>query len=441
LPFETDKARLEELICLFFRSLLGPTILIGKDLNLRKQFFVADSDWFDLSPRISEQPWAVEMGLVITFAQMANAHTIEDIATSMLAGRDALPPFAKPSIALEEELTGETESFKVTDNVEYRVWYGTNRSPRDLKDTSKGFSSDRDVNIRYGICKVFIPRSHKIGSQGSSWLKRVISMTDDRLKLLWVGGLTQADFWQQLGSQMASVPTNDRHAVVFLHGYNVSFTDAATRAAQIGFDLNVKGAMVFFSWPSQGALGGYPADEATIDASETSIVEFLTDFVDKSCAEHVHIIAHSMGNRGLLRAVQRISERANAKTGKIFDQIILAAPDVDADVFRELCAAYKYLGQQTTLYVSQKDRAVDSSRWLHKFPRVGFAPPIFVTTGIDTVNVTNVDLSLLGHGYVAESRDVLADIHSLITNGLPPEERFGLKKESTENLSYWLIGA
>ncbi len=49
-------------------------------------------------------------------------------------------------------------------------------------------------------------------------------------------------------------------------------------------------------------------------------------------------------------------------------------------------------------------------------------PPTLVLPGIDTINVTNVDLTMLGHGYVAEARDVLTDMHALITRGAPPDQ-------------------
>jgi len=48
--------------------------------------------------------------------------------------------------------------------------------------------------------------------------------------------------------------------------------------------------------------------------------------------------------------------------------------------------------------------AVATARWLHKFPRVGLMPPVFIASGIDTINVTNVDLTEFGHGYVANAR-------------------------------------
>jgi hypothetical protein len=64
-----------------------------------------------------------------------------------------------------------------------------------------------------------------------------------------------------------------------------------------------------------------------------------------------------------------------------------------------------------------------------------------VTTGIDTINVTNADLTMLGHGYVAEAREVLTDMHNLLEHGDPPRRRFGLKELRTEaGIPYWLIG-
>jgi hypothetical protein len=38
------------------------------------------------------------------------------------------------------------------------------------------------------------------------------------------------------------------------------------------------GASGFFSWPSKGNIKGCPADEASIEASEHAIADFLIDF-------------------------------------------------------------------------------------------------------------------------------------------------------------------
>jgi hypothetical protein len=57
--------------------------------------------------------------------------------------------------------------------------------------------------------------------------------------------------------------------------------------------------------------------------------------------------------------------------------------------------------------------------------------------GIDTVNATDVDTSLVGHSYFGDERAVLHDMFDLIRYDLGPDHRFGLvKREAAGNL-YW----
>src|SRR5262249_22486699 len=153
------------------------------------------------------------------------------------------------------------------------------------------------------------------------------------------------------------------------------------------------------------------ADESSIEASEPDIAAFLRDVVARSGAERVHLIAHSMGNRGLLRALQRIGSQAAAETPFRFGQIILAAPDIDQALFRNLAGVFPHFGERTTMYVSRKDRAVAASAWLHAYDRVGLAPPVTVVPPIDTVEVPSFNVfDLLGHSYFAEAEGLLHDI-------------------------------
>lgn len=178
------------------------------------------------------------------------------------------------------------------------------------------------------------------------------------------------------------------HALFFLHGFNVSFEEAAIRAAQIGYDLKVSGAAEFFSWPSRGSVVAYPADEASIEASEGAITDFLVDFTRSCEAEKVHVIAHSMGNRGLLRALQRIAANAETRGKFRFGQVFLAAPDVDRDLFLDLAHLYPEHAERTTLYASHEDKPVHLSAHLHEAPRAGYFTPYTVAPGIDSSSTT-----------------------------------------------------
>lgn len=346
-----------------------------------------------------------------------------------------------PSVPKTPPSVDVARALAALDPCEYRVWFGTNRKPVDPARIARGFSAERDSKVHYGHCDVYVPLSHKFGSIGSNALIRWYNGKDDRLKLRRLAELERKDFWAGIGRQIGSAAPGARHAVVFIHGYRVSFRDAALRTAQIGTDLGIEGAMAFFSWPSKGTLLGYLADGNAIEGSEAAIADFLVDFTRRSGAEAVHVIAHSMGNRGLLRAANRIVAAAVRRGGGRFGQIILAAPDVDADNFRDLAAAYRKLAKRTTLYISSKDLAVQLARWISDYARVGFHPPVTVVDGIDTVSVTNLDLTLLGHGYVAEAREVLHDMQTLITDNKAPPRCGQKEKRTPEGRRYWEVRA
>ena len=327
----------------------------------------------------------------------------------------------------------------------YPVWFGTNRRPLDPRDASKGFSSERDHTVQFGLCKVAVPKSHKFGSAGSSWWKRYLTLTDDRLKLTEVSILGESAYWIALQKALSEWDSGERTALVFIHGFNVTFEDAAIRAAQMAVDLKIPGVAAFFSWPSKGRLSvfDYTADEASIEASEGQIGDFLINFAERTDADRVDVIAHSMGNRGLLRAMQRIVHTASASTKKPFRHVVFAAPDVDSVLFRELAGAHAVLAEHATLYLSSRDRALASSGLIHDAPRAGFVPPVTLVEGIDVIEVANADLTLLGHGYYGAAEGVLYDMRELLMHDVVPGERARLTEARAPDAAgfYWRMGA
>lgn len=321
----------------------------------------------------------------------------------------------------------------------YRVWYGTNRAPVDPADHSKGYGSQRDSKINYGACIVEIPESHEFGSIGSSWIKRTIRRIDDRLKLLEIEPMERARFVDFMRYKLSTRPSNERTALIYIHGYNVTFDEAAIRAAQIGFDLKVDGETAFFSWASKGEVYAYTADAATIRASEGHLEEFIGTILDNPEVARVDILAHSMGNQALLRVMERI--RVNRPTGLArVANIILAAPDVDIDEFRRLATVYPAVARRTTLYISSKDLALKSSGIVSDYPRAGFLPPVMIVPGIDTIEVSGIDLTILGHGYFAEAKAVLYDMFDLLKSNRPPPQRVRLiPRHTDDDREYWAI--
>jgi esterase/lipase superfamily enzyme len=229
------------------------------------------------------------------------------------------------------------------------------------------------------------------------------------------------------------------HALIYIHGYNMSFGNAAIRAAQLAYDLKVPGPTVFFSWPSRSSVTAYPMDEASIEASERAITEFLVDFTVHCGAEKVHVIAHSMGNRGLLRALQRIAANAETRGRVKFGQVFLAAPDVDRDLFLDLAHLYPEHAERTTLYASNGDLPVHLSAKLHNAPRAGYFTPYTVALGIDTVAVPDFDLDLLGHAYFAQAEALLHDIYDLMCHNKAPAQRQRITPAVHEGTAFWRL--
>lgn len=330
----------------------------------------------------------------------------------------------------------------------YPVWFATNREPVDKNNLTLGFTGNRATELNtvyYGQCHVAIPKTHRFGETGRHWLQRWANFDfngDDRLQLKTINNSRNADdFWQQLNTQFQSNNPLERDAVCFLHGFNTSFEDAAIRAAQMGFDLKVRGYTAFFSWPSKGEMFKYSTDESSIIASEQAITDFLLDFTQKSGATRVHLIAHSMGNRGLLAALKNITHNVKQTNREIkFGQIILAAPDLDVAVFRQAKEAYAELSESTTIYTSSTDIPVFLSKRLHEYPRLGLVPPVTVEDGIDTIKVNNFSLFNLGHGYFAEAEALLHDMFDLIQHSEPPKNRQHLQQQTTvDGKKYWLL--
>ncbi|MFZ2168141.1 MAG: alpha/beta hydrolase [Methylococcaceae bacterium] len=243
-------------------------------------------------------------------------------------------------------------------------------------------------------------------------------------------------------------------AFLFIHGYNVSFKVAARRTAQIWYDLNFKGAPVFYSWPSQGNMIwsskdiglAYSADEDAIVWTQKHLKEFLKDFFAQTKAQNVYLIAHSMGNRALKDTVIALLAEEPSLRQRL-KEIILAAPDIDADIFKQQIAKELAASSSSTLYASSEDCALKLSEKIHGgYPRAGDSGQgLTVVPGIETVDASDMDTSLFGcvtdwgHSYFADNRSVLADIFYLIRDGLRADQRFSLRSVDTQEGRHWVF--
>lgn len=329
-------------------------------------------------------------------------------------------------------------------NVQYqivRVHYATNRKDAGaLAAPDARFSGARGT-LAYGVAHVTIPKSHKVGALEAPSILRLEFRPDPtkHVVLTTVESLSH-DTWRAEIAKRATALGN-AGILVFIHGYNVAFSDAARRAGQLSHDLGFAGPTVLFSWPSQGGLTDYTVDEQSAEWSIPDMRDVLASLATVAPGTPVYVIAHSMGNRVLTRGFKALIEQ-DARKLAAFRQIVLAAPDIDADVFRrELGPAILGKGPRVTLYASSNDKALVASRKVHGgYKRLGESGDgIVVMNGLDTVDASNVSTEFLGHSYFGDSSTVMSDLIYVIQKSLPPQERtrFALEPVRAAIGQYW----
>src|SRR5262249_13325812 len=148
---------------------------------------------------------------------------------------------------------------------------------------------------------------------------------------------TEREFLAAVAANMKQSGNFKDHAFVFIHGVNTTFEFALYRTAQIAFDLGSDGepfgTAFLFSWPSSGGIESYAYDLDSARFAVAHLAAFIRTIIENTNAKHVHVVAHSMGNWPTLAALEQVAKSPKkAKLG----QVVLAAPDVDAEEFTRM---------------------------------------------------------------------------------------------------------
>ncbi len=299
------------------------------------------------------------------------------------------------------------------------------------------FGSGRGT-LQFGRVTVTIPKSHRPGSlESPAWYRFEFSPDPNKhVVLAEIRPLAESTFVDEFKAKLGD--SAQREALVFVHGYNSTFEDAARRTAQLTVDLSYPGPTAFFSWPSQGTLLGYTADEAVAEYAIEHLREFLLDLITKTGVTKIHVLAHSMGGRVLTAALRGITDPAIRNR---IGEVILAAPDIDADVFsQQIVPGLQSVGARITLYASSEDKALKASEGIHAAPRAGESGDhLVVVNGVETIDASKVDTDSLGHGYFAENKEVIDDLFMLLKLHVGAVSR-NLKGQSKGGaLIYWVL--
>lgn len=157
---------------------------------------------------------------------------------------------------------------------------------------------------------------------------------------------------------------DDGRVFVFVHGYNTNYAESVLRMAQLVADNPSGGRAILFAWPSDGSLPGYVADKDSATYSRDHLAQLLTMLADDPRNREITLAAHSMGCWLAMESLRQLRLTGRGAVLERLNSVLLAAPDIDLDVFRAQAKGIGQLVPPITVLASPDDRALQFSNRL-----------------------------------------------------------------------------
>lgn len=226
-------------------------------------------------------------------------------------------------------------------------------------------------------------------------------------------------FQQNINNALLSKLSDHQDILVFVHGYNVSFSDAVLRITQFVHDSDFKGVPVLFSWASSGKTVDYLYDINSALQSRDNLVR-LGGILEQTNARGFDVLAHSMGNLVTIEAFRQIVKQGNGAANTRLRRVIMASPDIDVDLFEAQLADFKDLKKLFYVLVSADDKALAAStRIAGGISRVGTTDPNrLAELGLNVVDLSAIDdPGTINHSKFADSPEIVQLIGRSIQKG------------------------
>lgn len=301
------------------------------------------------------------------------------------------------------------------------------------------FGGERAIGLGFADISVSIPPDGARAAGEVQWPSRIPPDLSREFGTLRADQLDQKQALARFYKRLRKTP--HRSVLLFVHGFNTRFEEAVYRLAQISHDTRAPALPLLFTWPSRGRVLAYTYDRESANYSRDALEAVLQSLSRDKAVGEVTILAHSMGNWVALEALRQMAIRDGRVHPKIRN-VMLAAPDVDVDVFRRQIAAIGDKRPPFTVFVSQDDRALAlSTRIWGSNPRLGAINPeqepyrsLLARAQIDVVDLTNErSADSLNHGRFAASPEVVKRIgggllagQTLTDSNVGVGERIGL---------------
>nr|WP_245485156.1 alpha/beta hydrolase [Ciceribacter ferrooxidans] len=296
----------------------------------------------------------------------------------------------------------------------------TTRAPSE--DKAILFTGERGSGLMMDAVTISIPpeKNRKVGQV--QWPKR---LPPDPSREFATAAVDPLDSDAEAKVWLGKHKVTSRRVLVFVHGFNNLYEDSVYRFAQIVHDSGAEVVPVVFTWPSRGNIFDYAYDRESTNYSRDALEDLLTRIASHPDVSDVTVMAHSMGTWLAVESLRQMAIR-NGRVHPKINNVILAAPDLDVDVFAQQFRALQKDAPHFTLFVSRDDRALTLSKHLSgNVERLGRIDPSKepYRSELESAGITVIDLTelkaedQLNHGKFAESPEVVRLIGQRLVAG------------------------
>lgn len=290
----------------------------------------------------------------------------------------------------------------VPDLTRHRIYIATPRALSD--DPSELFSGDRSPVLNFAAIDVTIPPSHQRGK-----IERPSSLPSDPRKHFVIETPQLFDdrrqFQREIGRAAQKLPRDEQDVLLFVHGYNTNLTSAVLQMAQFVEDSGYEGVPILFTWASSGQTVKYVYDINSALIARDHLISMFS-VMESSAIDGYDLVAHSMGTFLVMEAGRQISITTGLNpTGKA-QNVVLAAPDIDIDLFLTQIRAFPNRYRRFVVLVSQDDKALQASqRVAGGVARLGQVPAEeLAKLGVNAIDLSSVeDTGTLAHSKFKDS--------------------------------------
>ncbi len=281
---------------------------------------------------------------------------------------------------------------------------------KSSKNPGQLYSGDRGTAISLNSVTVSIPpdKNRKIGEV--QWPSRLPPNPEREFAVLDVA---KAESERQILEWFRQHRNSKRQVLIFVHGFNNSYSDAVFRFAQVVHDSGTDAVPILFTWPSRGRVFDYLYDKESANYSRRALEDLIIQAAKSPDVEDVTILAHSMGGWLAAEALRGVAMREKSIPAKV-KNVILASPDIDIDVFRRQFIEMGPKRPHFAILTSTRDKALEISGWLSGgIDRVGGSDlrpyaPILEELGVTVIDTSSIAASdPLGHNAFADSPEVV----------------------------------